>query len=248
MQITPKSSPTAAEAKSGKYFTLIELLIVIAIIAILASMLLPALNKARQRGKATLCTSRLKQTMQGCLLYDGDYNGQIILYEKTTGRSWLGVMQSKYLNRNVSICPNTKPYTGTNIKLELYRYCYGMGNYRGAAGREPHFGNNFYFNVADKGWGFNTKKSRQPSKLAVLADTVFANNHATYSGVGSYQFEFGGFTEGGTVGVFLAHQNNANIAFLDGHVSALNRDRLYPWPTRIIYVVSGNLEKINPTF
>ena len=81
MQITPKSSPTAAEAKSGKYFTLIELLIVIAIIAILASMLLPALNKARQRGKATLCTSRLKQTMQWCILYDGDYNDQLILYK-----------------------------------------------------------------------------------------------------------------------------------------------------------------------
>ncbi len=248
MQIPPESSSVTSHTASGKYFTLIELLIVIAIIAILASMLLPALNKARQRGMATQCTSRLKQTMQGCLLYDGDYNGQIMLYEKVNNRSWLQIMQDRYLNRMVAICPNTKPYSGDDIKLETYRYCYGMGNYRYAAGREPYFGSSFYFNVADKGWGFNTKQTRQPSKLAVLADTVFSNASPEYSGIGCYQFEFAGFIESSSAGVFLAHQNNANIAFLDGHVSALNRDRLYPWPTRILFVVSGNLEKINPTF
>lgn len=251
MQIPPESSSVTSHTASGKYFTLIELLIVIAIIAILASMLLPALNKARQRGTATQCTSRLKQTMQGCLLYDGDYNGQIILYDKgdgSGGRSWLKIMQNKYLDRKVAICPNTKPYTGNDIESEKYRYCYGMGNYRGATGRDPHFGSSFFFNVADKGWGFNTKQTRQPSKLAVLADTVFSNASPEYSGIGCYQFEFAGFTESSSAGVFLAHQNNANIAFLDGHVSALNRDRLYPWPTRILFVVSGNLEKINPTF
>ena len=59
--------------RSWHGFTLIELLVVIAIIAILASMLLPALNKAREQGRRAKCKGNLRQLAMASLIYEGDF-------------------------------------------------------------------------------------------------------------------------------------------------------------------------------
>ena len=108
--------------RGRKGFTLIELLVVIAIIGILAGMLLPALNRAREKGKAAACLSNMHQWAVALNLYnddwgdyypyDGDYTGGLISGVDT----WFDVlppyMNQKTLSSLYNATPPTPPMAG----------------------------------------------------------------------------------------------------------------------------------------
>lgn len=225
----------AAARARARRFTLIEMLVVVAIISILAAMLSPSLMRALEAARAVACVNNMKQCGLALTTYANDWNGWMP-GSQVYGWPWSGMLTTvtprcdtpiagDYIgDTKTFFCPGALYPDGgyrADRMWAAWAYTYGMNTISHENWDRPWQGGSTRpwtsFFSADNHW-IRLFAAPSPGKKALLGDTL-DNNDADARRTKRQMFEWHSWDlHKGHWVLHLRHQDRANMWFADGHV------------------------------